>query len=43
MFPQEGWSGLADFRGLRRGRVVAHSQIRRPDVTAYRGRHDAQG
>jgi dihydropyrimidine dehydrogenase (NAD+) subunit PreA len=39
----KGWSGLADFRGLRRGRVVAHAQIRRPDETAYHGGHDAEG
>jgi dihydroorotate dehydrogenase len=39
----KGWSSLADFRGLRRGRVVAHSQIRRPDATAYHGGHDAEG
>jgi len=39
----KGWSGLADFRGLRRGRVVAHSQIRRPDKTEYHGGHDAAG
>src|SRR4051812_44312508 len=30
-----GWSSLEDFRGLRRDRVVAHSQIRRPDSKAY--------
>ena len=39
----KGWSGLADFRGLRRGHVVAHSQIRRPDETEYHGGHDAEG
>src|SRR5262245_21154554 len=39
----QGWRGLADFRGLRRQRVVAHAQIRRPDETAYRGGHDAEG
>jgi dihydroorotate dehydrogenase len=39
----KGWSGLADFRGLRCGRVVAHAQIRRPDETAYHGGHDAAG
>lgn len=33
----EGWKGLADFRGLRRGRVVAHSQIRRPAHAEYYG------
>jgi hypothetical protein len=39
----EGWSCLADFRGLRRGRIVAHAQTRRPDATAYHGGHDAEG
>ena len=39
----KGWSGLADFRGLRCGRVVAYSQIRRPDETEYHGGHDAEG
>jgi hypothetical protein len=39
----KSWSGLADFCGLRRGRVVAHAQIRRPDETAYHGGHDTAG
>src|SRR5262249_20942414 len=39
----KGWSGPADFRGLRRGRVVAHSQIRRPDKAEYHGGLDAAG
>ena len=34
---RHGWSGLEDFRGLRRDRVVAHSKIRRPDSKAYHG------
>ena len=38
----KGWRSLADFRGLRRGRVVAHSQIRRPDATEYHGGYDAE-
>src|SRR5499426_1684664 len=38
-----GWTNLADFVGLRRDRVVAQSQIRRPDETAYHGGHDAAG
>ena len=29
---RRGWSSLEDFRGLRRDRVVTHSQIRRPDT-----------
>jgi dihydropyrimidine dehydrogenase (NAD+) subunit PreA len=35
-----GWSSLADFRGLRRGQVVPHSQIGRPDASAYHGGYD---
>jgi dihydroorotate dehydrogenase len=37
------WSSLEDFRGLRRDRVVAHSQIRRPQSKAYHGGHDTEG
>jgi dihydropyrimidine dehydrogenase (NAD+) subunit PreA len=37
-----GWRSLDDFRGLLRDRVVAHSQIRRPDAAEYRGGYDAQ-
>jgi dihydroorotate dehydrogenase len=36
-----GWTKLEDFRGLRRDRIVAHSQIRRPDDADYRGGHEA--
>jgi dihydroorotate dehydrogenase len=32
-----GWTKLDDFRGLRRERVVAHSQIKRPDQLEYHG------
>jgi dihydropyrimidine dehydrogenase (NAD+) subunit PreA len=32
-----GWTRLEDFRGLRRGFVVPHSQIARPDAAAYHG------
>jgi dihydropyrimidine dehydrogenase (NAD+) subunit PreA len=28
---EKGWRSLDDFRGLRRDRIVAHSEIRRPD------------
>src|SRR6185437_11432944 len=28
---EKGWRSLDDFRGLRRDRIVAHHQIRRPD------------
>jgi dihydroorotate dehydrogenase len=37
-----GWSKLDDFRGLRRDRVVAHSQIRRPDDSDYQGGYEPQ-
>jgi dihydroorotate dehydrogenase len=36
-----GWNKLEDFRGLRRERVVAHSQIRRPEDSDYHGGHEA--
>ena len=39
---QRGWSRLDDFRGIRRERVVAHSQIRRPDDHDYAGGHDLE-
>jgi dihydroorotate dehydrogenase len=35
-----GWNSLADFRGLRRDRVVTHSQIKRPDTREYHGGYD---
>jgi dihydropyrimidine dehydrogenase (NAD+) subunit PreA len=35
-----GWTTLADFRGLRRDRIVAHSEIRRPDAADYHGGYD---
>src|SRR5678815_1134172 len=31
----DGWRSLADIRGLRRDRIVTHSQIRRPDSKEY--------
>ena len=34
---QRGFRTLEDFRGLRRDRVVAHSQIKRPDSVDYHG------
>jgi dihydropyrimidine dehydrogenase (NAD+) subunit PreA len=36
-----GWTCLEDFRGIRRDRVVAHSQIKRPDTKEYYGGHEA--
>jgi dihydropyrimidine dehydrogenase (NAD+) subunit PreA len=35
-----GWHTLDDFRGQRRDRIVAHSDIRRPDTKGYFGGHD---
>jgi dihydropyrimidine dehydrogenase (NAD+) subunit PreA len=32
-----GWTKLDDFRGLRRDRIVAHSQIKRPEQLEYHG------
>jgi len=42
---ERGWTSLADFRGLRRGTVVAHSEIARPDDAGYHGGYtdDAEG
>ena len=37
-----GWTGLDDFRGLLRDRVVAQSRIRRPDQSGYQGGYDGQ-
>jgi dihydropyrimidine dehydrogenase (NAD+) subunit PreA len=34
---QRGYATLDDFRGIRRDRVVAHSQIKRPDTSDYHG------
>jgi dihydropyrimidine dehydrogenase (NAD+) subunit PreA len=39
----KGWMSLADFRGLRRGRVVKHSQIRRPEGKVYQGGREVEG
>jgi dihydropyrimidine dehydrogenase (NAD+) subunit PreA len=35
-----GWKSLADFRGIRRDRIVPQSQIRRPDSSDYHGGHE---
>src|SRR5262249_23562976 len=37
-----GWKTLEDFRGLRRDRVVAHSQIKRPETADYHGGYEAE-
>jgi dihydropyrimidine dehydrogenase (NAD+) subunit PreA len=34
---ERGWKTLEDFRGLRRNRIVAHSQIKRPEQFDYHG------
>ena len=36
----KGWHSLDDFRGLRRDRIVSHSEIRRPDDKEYHGGHE---
>jgi dihydroorotate dehydrogenase len=38
-----GWKTLDDFRGLRRDRIVAHSQIRRPEDKDYHGGYEGEG
>lgn len=40
---RHGWSSLEDFRGIRRDRVVPHSEIRRPDAKSYHGGYEAEG
>jgi dihydroorotate dehydrogenase len=37
---KRGYTSLEDFRGLRRDRVVSHSQIRRPEDSDYQGGYD---
>jgi dihydroorotate dehydrogenase len=38
----QGWTQLDDFRGSRRERIVAQSQIRRPDDAGYQGGYGPQ-
>jgi dihydropyrimidine dehydrogenase (NAD+) subunit PreA len=38
-----GWTSLEAFRGLRRDRVVPHSQIKRPDAADYHGGYEFEG
>ncbi|HUP62729.1 MAG TPA: NAD-dependent dihydropyrimidine dehydrogenase subunit PreA [Thermoanaerobaculia bacterium] len=38
-----GWNRLDDFRGLRRDRIVPHSQIKRPDTADYHGGYEVEG
>jgi dihydroorotate dehydrogenase len=40
---RHGWKTLDDFIGLRRARVVAHSQIRRPEGERYHGGYEGEG
>jgi dihydropyrimidine dehydrogenase (NAD+) subunit PreA len=39
---QRHFASLSDFRGLRRDRVVAHSQIKRPDTREYHGGYEEE-
>ena len=39
----KGWHSLEDIRGIRRDRVVTHSQIKRPDTKEYFGGREAPG
>jgi dihydropyrimidine dehydrogenase (NAD+) subunit PreA len=39
----KGWKSLEDFRGLKRGKVVPQSEIRRPNPGEYHGGHEAEG
>jgi len=39
---QHGYASLEDFRGIRRDRVVPHSQIKRPDTSDYHGGYDEE-
>jgi hypothetical protein len=39
----KGWHSLDDIRGLRRDRIVAHHQIKRPDDKEYHGGHQHEG
>src|SRR3954447_23916331 len=34
------WKSLADFRGIRRDRIVTHSQIKRPEQREYHGGYE---
>lgn len=34
---KKGWKTLDDFRGIRRDRIVSHSQIKRPEQLEYHG------
>ena len=36
----DGWTSIEAFRGLRRDRIVAQSEIRRPDAAEYHAGHE---
>jgi dihydroorotate dehydrogenase len=36
----DGWARVEDFRGIRRDRIVAQSEIRRPDAADYRAGYE---
>jgi dihydropyrimidine dehydrogenase (NAD+) subunit PreA len=38
-----GFASLDDFRGIRRDRIVSHSEIKRPEQLEYHGGFDAEG
>ena len=37
-----GWTNIEDVRGLRRNRIVPHSQIKRPDEAHYHGGYESE-
>ncbi len=39
---KKGYKKLEDFRGMRRERIVPHSQIKRPDQAGYHGGYDSE-
>jgi dihydroorotate dehydrogenase len=39
---QRGFQSLSDFQGIRRDRVVPHSQIKRPDTVDYHGGYEEE-
>jgi len=38
---RRGFKGVEDFRGIRRDRIVPHSQIKRPEQFDYRGGYES--
>ena len=40
---KRGYASLEDFRGIRRDRVVPHSQIKRPEQMEYHGGYGSEG